>query len=45
LASIKAVVEADPNIDYWYYLSDKTGKTHYSKTLEEHNRNIEKYLQ
>jgi UPF0755 protein len=45
LASIKAVVEADPDIEYWYYLSDKTGKMHYSKTLEEHNRNIEKYLQ
>jgi UPF0755 protein len=44
LLSIKAVVEADPNIEYWYYLSDKTGKMHYAKTLEEHNRNIEKYL-
>lgn len=45
LASIQAVVEADPDIEYWYYLSDKTGKMHYAKTLEEHNRNIEKYLQ
>jgi len=45
LASIKAVVEADPNIEYWFYLSDKTGRMHYAKTLEEHNRNIEKYLQ
>jgi UPF0755 protein len=44
LSSIKAVVEADPNIEYWYYLSDITGKMHYAKTLEEHNRNIEKYL-
>jgi UPF0755 protein len=45
LSSIKAVVDADPNTQYWYYLSDKTGKMHYAKTLEEHNRNIEKYLQ
>jgi len=45
LASIQAVIEADPDIEHWYYLSDKTGKMHYSKTLEEHNRNIEKYLQ
>lgn len=30
--------------DYWYYLSDKTGKIHYARTLEEHNQNIEKYL-
>jgi len=44
LSSIKAVVEADPNIEYWYYLSDITGKMHYAKTLEEHNRNIENYL-
>lgn len=44
LASIKAVINADKNIPYWYYLSDKTGKMHYAKTLEEHNQNINKYL-
>lgn len=45
LAAIKAVVSADPTTPYWYYLSDPTGKTHYSKTIEEHNANIQKYLQ
>lgn len=30
---------------YWYYLSDpRTGKTVFSKTLDEHNTNIVKYL-
>lgn len=29
---------------YWFYLSDKNGIMHYSKTLEEHNVNINKYL-
>jgi UPF0755 protein len=45
LASIKAVLEADVNTPYWYYLSDNTGKMHYATTLEEHNANIKKYLQ
>ena len=45
LASIEAVINADENISYWYYLSDKTGKMHYARTLEEHNENIRKYLQ
>ncbi len=30
--------------DYWYYLSTKNGKTIFSKTLDEHNRNVNKYL-
>ena len=29
---------------YWYFLSDKDGKTHFAKTLEEHNENKSKYL-
>lgn len=29
--------------DYLYYISDKTGHNHYAETVEEHNRNIEKY--
>jgi len=45
LASIMAVLDANENTPYWYYLSDKTGKMHYAKTLEEHNENIRKYLQ
>lgn len=30
--------------DFFYYLSDKIGKMHYAKTLEEHNQNIAKFL-
>jgi UPF0755 protein len=29
---------------YWYYLSDKEGNLHYSKTYEEHKLNKTKYL-
>lgn len=45
LASIKAVIDADENTPYWYYMSDKKGKMHYAKTIEEHNENVRKYLQ
>lgn len=45
LSSIKAVVNANINTPYWYYLSDTNGKMHYAVTLEEHNANIKKYLQ
>jgi len=44
LDSLTAVVEAEVETPYWYYLSDKKGVVHYAKTLEEHNLNIEKYL-
>ena len=30
--------------DYWFYLSDKQGNTIFSKTGEEHEANVEKYL-
>ena len=30
--------------EYWYYLSDSSGVTHFAKTIEEHNQNIQKYL-
>jgi peptidoglycan lytic transglycosylase G len=43
LASIEAVLDFDSH-DYLYYLSEPSGKTHYSKTLEEHQTNIAKYL-
>ncbi len=44
LASLAAV--AQPlETEYWFYLSDKAGSMHYAKTLEEHNQNIQKYLQ
>ncbi len=44
LDSINAIINADEKIIYWFYLSDKTGKMHYSVTLDEHERNIKKYL-
>ncbi|MCL5432762.1 MAG: endolytic transglycosylase MltG [Patescibacteria group bacterium] len=40
--SIKAAINP-ANTDYLYYLSDSSGHNHYSKTLAEHNANIEKY--
>jgi len=43
LSAIKAVIEA-PQTDYLFYLSDKNGKIHFARTLEEHNENIKKYL-
>lgn len=33
-----------PTTDFWFYLSDKDGKMHYAKTLEEHNELVKKYL-
>ena len=44
LASIKAVVEADTDTPYLYYVSDISGRLHFAETLEEHNENIRKYL-
>lgn len=42
--AIEASLGAQPSA-YWYYLSDpKTGKTIFSKTLDEHNQNRVKYL-
>ena len=31
--------------DYYYYLHDSSGKVHFSKTLEEHVQNKQKYLE
>ena len=45
LSSIKAVINADENTPYWYYLTDKNGVMHYAVTLEEHEGNVNKYLQ
>jgi len=44
LSSIEAVLNANPNTPFWYYLTDKNGVMHYSVTLEEHEANIRKYL-
>jgi UPF0755 protein len=43
LAAIHAVIEA-PHTEYIFYISEPSGKTHFAKTLEEHNSNISKYL-
>jgi UPF0755 protein len=43
LSSIKAAIyPADTS--YLYYLHDKDGLIHYASSLEEHNRNIQKYI-
>lgn len=45
LASIKAVINADVNTPYWYYISSKDGsKMYYAKTQQEHDANVNKYL-
>lgn len=44
LASLEAVAKADTSTPYLYYLHDKTGKTYFAETLEEHQSNIERYL-
>jgi len=43
LSSIKAVLNPQET-DYWFYLSDSRGQTHYAKTSEEHSANISQYL-
>jgi len=45
LISIMAVIDADSSTPYWYYISDKQGNMHYAKTDQEHQENINKYLQ
>lgn len=45
LSSIEAVINADPSTPYLYYITDKNGVMHYASTLEEHQNNINKYLQ
>lgn len=44
LSSIKAAFSADGDTPYLFYVSDKTGKMHYARNSEEHQRNIDKYL-
>lgn len=44
LSSLKAVANAKPNTPYLFYVSDVNGKLHYARTLQEHNKNIDKYL-
>ncbi len=43
LSAIESVT--NPKVtNYYYYLTDSAGVTHYAVTLDEHNRNIAKYL-
>ena len=45
LNSIKAVLDANENTPYWYYISSADGsKMYFAKTIEEHNQNIARYL-
>ncbi len=44
LSAIEAVLYYQDS-DYVYYLTDPSGKTHYAKTLDEHNANVIQYLQ
>ncbi|HNS71202.1 MAG TPA: endolytic transglycosylase MltG [bacterium] len=43
ISSLSAVLNSRSS-DYYYYLNDMEGNTHYARTLEEHNVNIQKYL-
>jgi UPF0755 protein len=42
-SSIEAVINPT-DTGYYYYLHDKDGKVHYARTLQEHEKNIQKYL-
>lgn len=44
IATMKAVIDADANTPYFFYIHDTNGVTHYAKTSEEHEANIQKYL-
>ncbi len=45
LEAIKAVINADPNTPYWFYISNKDGSEMiFSRTVEEHNAAIAKHL-
>ncbi|KKU12574.1 MAG: Aminodeoxychorismate lyase, partial [Candidatus Magasanikbacteria bacterium GW2011_GWC2_45_8] len=43
LASINASINPTSNA-YWYFISGRDGKMYYARTLDEHNRNIARYL-
>jgi len=44
IAALEAVVDADAKTPYLFYVNDAEGKIHFAKTLEEHEKNIEKYV-
>ncbi len=43
LSSLQAVAAADPTTPYLYYYHDSEGRSHYGKTLDEHNANVANY--
>ena len=43
LTAIMATIYPSAN-NYWYFMSDSDGVTHYAKTLDEHNANVYRYL-
>lgn len=43
LVSIESVLNPKES-QYWFYLSDDSGKIHYAETNQEHEENIKKYL-
>lgn len=44
LSSIEAVVNADPNTPYYFYITGNDGKMYYAEDFEEHQRNIDAHL-
>lgn len=44
LAAMQAVVDANPNTPYLYYVNDSNGKIRFAKTIEEHEENVKKYV-
>lgn len=44
LKALEAVLEA-PSSDFFYYLTDSSGQTHFAKTLAEHNEQKLRFLQ
>lgn len=43
LAMLKAAANPQAT-DYWFYIHDSDGRIHFSKTIEEHNANVARYL-
>ncbi|QQG43666.1 MAG: endolytic transglycosylase MltG [Candidatus Daviesbacteria bacterium] len=43
LSALVAVANANPQTPYLYYYHDSKGKSHYAKTLDEHNQNVANY--
>lgn len=43
LTAMQAVAQPTKS-DYYYFVAGKDGKTHFAKTIDEHNANVQKYL-